>query len=53
MSTFPIDLDAYQRISLDSSNSTLTDEQRNAIKSNIQLCRDALIFLLQLVLPEV
>ena len=44
MSTFPIDLGAYQRISLDPSNSTLTDEQRSALKSNIQLCRDALIF---------
>lgn len=44
MSTFPIDLGAYQRISLDPSNATLSDEQREALKSNIQLCRDAIIF---------
>lgn len=44
MSTFPIDLGAYQRISLDSSNATLSDDQRAALKSNIQLCRDAIVF---------
>ncbi len=44
MSTFPIDLGAYQRISLDPSSPTLSDEQREALKSNIQLCRDAIIF---------
>ena len=44
MSNFPIDLDAYQRIELDVSNPKLTKEQRSALKSNIQLCRDALVF---------
>ena len=44
MTSFPIDLGAYKRISLDASNSTLTDEQREALKFNIQLCRDAIVF---------
>lgn len=44
MSTFPIDLGAYQRISLDASVSTLTTEQKSALQANIQLCRDAIIF---------
>jgi transketolase len=44
MTSFPIDLGAYQRISLDASNPTLTDEQRRALKANIQLCRDAIVF---------
>ncbi len=44
MSTFPIDLNAYQRISLDASNSTLTAEQKTALETNIQLCRDAIVF---------
>jgi len=44
MTSFPIDLGAYQRISLDAANPTLTDEQRSAIKANIQLCRDAIVF---------
>lgn len=41
---FPIDLGAYQQITLDPANPTLTDEQRAALKSNIQLCRDAIVF---------
>ncbi|WP_017296628.1 transketolase C-terminal domain-containing protein [Nodosilinea nodulosa] len=44
MTSFPIDLGAYQRISLDASNPTLTDEQRSALKANVQLCRDAIVF---------
>ncbi len=44
MAAFPIDLGAYQRISLDPSTTTLSDEQREAIKANIQLCRDAIVF---------
>jgi transketolase len=44
MSTFPIDLGAYQRITLNPSNSTLTSEQRASLKANIQLCRDAIVF---------
>jgi transketolase len=44
MIPFPIDLGAYQRITLDPAVATLTDEQRNALKANIQLCRDAIVF---------
>lgn len=44
MTSFPIDLGAYQKISLDASNPTLTEEQRQALKGNIQLCRDAIVF---------
>jgi transketolase len=44
MSKFPIDLDAYQRITLDPSTPTLTAEQRASLKANIQLCRDAIVF---------
>ncbi len=44
MTTFPIDLGKYQRISLDPSNSTLTAEQKAALNANIQLCRDAIVF---------
>ena len=44
MSTFPIDLGAYQRISLDPSNPTLRADQKSALQANIQLCRDAIIF---------
>ena len=41
---FPIDLSAYKRISLDPNNATLTDEQREALLANIQLCREAIVF---------
>jgi transketolase len=41
---FPIDLDAYKLVELNPTNNTLTSEQREALKANIQLCRDALIF---------
>jgi transketolase len=41
---FPIDLSAYQHVTLDASNPTLTDEQRQALQANIQLCRDAIVF---------
>jgi transketolase len=44
MSKFPIDLGAYQRISLDPKSPTLTDAQRASLKANIQLCRDAIVF---------
>jgi transketolase len=44
MTSFPIDLGAYKRIALDASNPTLTDEQRDALKANIELCRDAIVF---------
>ena len=41
---FPIDLSAYKKLSLDPSKATLTDEQREALKANIQLCREAIVF---------
>jgi transketolase len=41
---FPIDLSAYQPLSLDPAIPTLSDAQRSALKANIQLCRDAIIF---------
>ena len=44
MTKFPIDLNAYKRISLDVSNPTLTNEQKTSLKDNIQLCRDAIVF---------
>ncbi|WP_088892193.1 transketolase C-terminal domain-containing protein [Leptolyngbya ohadii] len=44
MTTFPIDLSAYKTIQLDPKNSTLTNEQREALKANIQLFRDAIVF---------
>ena len=44
MSTFPINLGAFQRISLNPNNPTLTADQRAALQANIQLCRDAIVF---------
>ncbi|MBD2210881.1 transketolase [Nostoc linckia FACHB-104] len=41
---FPIDLGAYKYLSLNPANPTLTAEQRGALKANIQLCRDAIVF---------
>ena len=41
---FPIDLGAYKPVTLDPANKTLTAEQRDTLKANIQLCRDAIIF---------
>jgi len=42
IAAFPIDLSTYQNIALDPSVGTLTDDQRAAIKHNIELCRDAI-----------
>lgn len=42
--TFPIDLASFKRLPLDPEQSELTDEQRDALKHNIQLCRDAIVF---------
>jgi transketolase len=42
--TFPIDLGAYKPLTLDPTQPTLTDEQRETLKANIQLCRDAIVF---------
>lgn len=44
MTKFPIDLGAYKYLSLNPANPTLTAEQRDSLKANIQLCRDAIVF---------
>ena len=41
---FPLDLEAYTPLTLDPSIPTLTVEQRQILKANIQLCRDAIVF---------
>jgi hypothetical protein len=41
---FPIDLNTYKLVELNPANPALTGEQREALKANIQLCRDALVF---------
>ncbi|MGF1936956.1 MAG: transketolase C-terminal domain-containing protein [Nostoc sp. ChiQUE02] len=41
---FPIDLSAYKPLVLNPANATLTLEQRESLKTNIQLCRDAIVF---------
>ncbi len=41
---FPLDLGAYNQVTLNSANATLTPEQRKLLKANIQLCRDAIVF---------
>jgi len=41
---FPIDLSAYKPLALDPTSPTLSDEQRQALQFNIQLCRDAIVF---------
>ncbi|KAH8983863.1 thiamine diphosphate-binding protein [Lactarius akahatsu] len=40
---FPIDLSKYKKLKLDASNPRLTDEQRQTLKHNIQLLRDAIV----------
>ncbi len=42
--SFPIDIDAYKPLKLDPANSILTTDQREVLKANIQLCRNAIIF---------
>jgi len=42
--TFPIDLGAYQKLTLDPAIPTLTADQKAALQANIQLCRDAIVF---------
>src|ERR1700760_527239 len=41
---FPIDLTRLKPLKLDPGKPSLTDEQRAALKNNIQLCRDAIVF---------
>jgi transketolase len=42
--TFPIDLSALKPLKLDLKAESLTEEQKVALKFNIDLCRDAIIF---------
>jgi len=42
--SFPIDLSGLKPLKLDPAKSTLTPEQRETLKHNIQLCRDAIVF---------
>ncbi|ELR97364.1 transketolase C-terminal domain-containing protein [Gloeocapsa sp. PCC 73106] len=42
--SFPIDLAAYQAITLDPSQTRLTPAQKKALQANIQLCRDTIVF---------
>jgi transketolase len=42
--TFPIDLAALKPLKLDLSKDQLTAEELTTLKSNIQLCRDAIVF---------
>jgi transketolase len=42
--TFPIDLSKLQPLKLDPAVTTLTDAQKAALKHNIQLCRDTIVF---------
>lgn len=44
MTEFPIDLKAYKPLKLNPMDSSLTSEQRDSLKANIQLCRDAIAF---------
>jgi transketolase len=43
-SQFPIALSAYKPLALNPAHDTLTAEQRESLKANIQLCRDAIVF---------
>ena len=41
---FPIDLNALRPLELNSATDALTTDQRAALRHNIQLCRDAIVF---------
>lgn len=41
---FPIDLNALKPLSLDPRATALTPEQKDILRHNIQLCRDAIVF---------
>ena len=41
---FPIDLSAYRPVALDPARAELTADERAQLETNIQLCRDAIIF---------
>jgi transketolase len=42
--SFPIDLSQYKKIAIDPAAKSLTDDELAAVKHNVQLCRDALVF---------
>ena len=42
--TFPIDLSALKPLKLDVTKPELTPEQKETLKFNINLCRDAIVF---------
>ena len=42
--TFPIDLSGYQPLQFSFAQTTLSDEQRDRLRTNISLARDSLIF---------
>jgi transketolase len=42
--SFPIDLGAFRRVSLNAAEPALTEVQRTQLQRNIQLCRDAIVF---------
>lgn len=44
VSDFPIPLHQYKAISLDPKKPALTSEQRDTLKQNIRICRDAIVF---------
>lgn len=44
MTEFPINLETYAPLKLNPINSSLTNEQRDSLKANIKLCRDAIVF---------
>lgn len=41
---FPMELGAFQRVVLDAAQPTLTAAQREQLRKNVALCRDAIIF---------
>ncbi|MCH2210601.1 MAG: transketolase [Fuerstiella sp.] len=41
---FPVPLREYKPVALDPANPTLTAEQNKTLRTNIQLCRDAIVF---------
>jgi hypothetical protein len=41
---FPIDLAAFQPLSLDQDQPVLSPDQKTILRANIELCRDAIIF---------
>lgn len=42
--SFPVDLGLLKPLKLDPANSVLTDEQKAALRHNIQICRDTIVF---------